>query len=60
MVSNTLNNINDVAIYPVISLVLFFIVFTAMLYFVFRGGKKKYEKMASLPLDDSEIKNHKH
>lgn len=60
MVSNTLNNIGNVAIYPILSLVLFFIVFVVMLYLVFRGGKKRYERMASLPLDESEIDNTKH
>ena len=45
---------NDVEIYPIISLVLFFGVFVTMLVHVMRIPKKSIEHISNLPLEEDE------
>lgn len=54
MISKVLSDIGNIAIYPVITLVIFFSVFTVMLVIVLRGNKAQYAKMAALPLDEAQ------
>lgn len=55
MYKNVLQNITGIEIYPIISLILFFTVFTAMLLWT-RSRKKEYlDAMAVLPLDSSDV-----
>ena len=51
-IKHNLEGIDGVSIYPIISLVLFFTVFTTMLIFVFRMKKSKIEDIKNLPLED--------
>ncbi len=51
MISKTLSDIGNISIYPVMTLVIFFTVFTVMLFLVLKGNKARYEKMAHLPLE---------
>jgi cytochrome c oxidase cbb3-type subunit IV len=43
--------ISGIDIYPIISLLIFFIFFIAVLYYVKTMDKKKVEEISSLPLD---------
>lgn len=52
MISKTLSDIGNISIYPVATLVIFFTVFTVMLFLVIRGNKARYNKMAHLPLEE--------
>lgn len=52
MFKNILTSIDGVAIYPIISLVIFFIFFVSMTLYVIRQKRSHTEKMAALPLDE--------
>lgn len=49
-----LANIEGINIYPIISLLIFFIFFIALLYYVKKMDKKKVEEISQLPLDSPE------
>ncbi|MCU0448870.1 MAG: CcoQ/FixQ family Cbb3-type cytochrome c oxidase assembly chaperone [Bernardetiaceae bacterium] len=51
MIRNVLENIGGIEIYPIISLTIFFTVFSTMLVYVFTRKKKQMDKMAGLPLE---------
>jgi cytochrome c oxidase cbb3-type subunit IV len=59
MYNNVLQSIENIAIWPVISFVIFFIFFLCLLLWVFTTDKKFIEKMSSLPMDDGAQKNEK-
>ena len=52
MYKNVLQSIQDIEIWPIISLVLFFIVFVSMLIFVFKIKKQYIDEVKNLPLDE--------
>ena len=58
-IKHHLDTITGVEIYPIVSLILFFLVFTTMLFFVFKMPKKNIEELGNLPLDN-DIKNNSH
>ena len=43
--------IDGVSIYPIISLLIFFVFFVALLYYVKKMDKNKIEEIRNLPLD---------
>ena len=51
-IKQNLETIDGVAIYPIISLVIFFTVFVGMLYLVFKMKKTKLDQLEKLPLED--------
>ena len=51
-IKHNLEGIDGVEIYPIISLLLFFAVFIAMLVFVFKLPKKNIDEVSQLPLDN--------
>ena len=51
------DSIDDVEIYPIISLILFFIVFITMLFYVSKMPKKNLEEISNLPLEGEENNN---
>lgn len=53
MYKNVLQNIDNIAIWPVISFVIFFIFFLCLLWWVFTTKKTFIDKMKSLPLESS-------
>lgn len=53
MYKNVLQSIDNIAIWPVISFVIFFIFFLCLLWSVFTTKKAFIEKMKSLPLENS-------
>ncbi len=54
MYKNILQNIDNIAIWPVISFVIFFLFFICLLWWVFTTDKKVIDKMKDLPLEKSE------
>lgn len=51
MYKNILLSIDNVAIWPVVSFVIFFIFFAVLLWWVFSADKKFIKKMKELPLE---------
>jgi len=56
MYKNVLQSIDNIAIWPVISFVIFFVFFVCLLWWVFTTDKKLIKKMEMLPIEDSELK----
>jgi cbb3-type cytochrome oxidase subunit 3 len=57
MIRNVLESIDGVDIYPIISLTIFFTLFTAALVYAFRANKDSIKALSELPLKDSEEDN---
>lgn len=53
IVINTLEQIGGVEIFPTISLILFFVVFSVMLYLVITANKSYIDEMKNMPLDNN-------
>lgn len=53
------DSISGIEIYPIISLLLFFIVFVTMLIYVFKIPKSSIEEISNLPLEN-DSKNDDH
>ena len=51
-IKHNLTGIDGVAIYPIISLVLFVLVFGAMIYYVAKMRKEDLDELSSIPFDD--------
>ncbi len=58
-IKHHLDTISGVEIYPIISLLLFFVVFATMLFIVWKMPKKNIEELSNLPLDN-DLKNNNH
>lgn len=58
-IKHHLDTIEGVEIYPIISLVLFFLVFTIMLIIVMKMPKGNIDEISNLPLDN-DLKNNNH
>jgi cytochrome c oxidase cbb3-type subunit IV len=56
MYKNVLQSIDNIAIWPVISFVIFFIFFICLLWWVFTTDKTFIDKMKDLPIDHSNQK----
>jgi len=54
-IKHNLETIDGVAIYPIISLLLFLGVFLTMLFFVFKMKKSNIDEVSQLPLDANSI-----
>lgn len=63
MIRDVLSTINGIEVYPIIGLILFFLVFTGLLVLVFRMDKNKLTQMSNLPFEtdneNKEIKRNK-
>jgi cbb3-type cytochrome oxidase subunit 3 len=60
-IKHNLESIDGVEIYPIVSLLLFFLVFITMILFVFKLPKKSIDEVSQLPLDnDNNIKEINH
>jgi hypothetical protein len=57
MYKNVLQSIDNIAIWPVISFVIFFLFFICLLWWVFTTDKKFIDKMKDLPIEKSENTN---
>lgn len=54
MYKEVLRSIEGIGLYPIISLVVFFLFFTTVFLWVARIGRKDAQDMAAMPLDDDE------
>ena len=52
-IKHNLEGIDGVEIYPIVSLLLFFIVFITMIVFVFKLPKSSIDEVSQLPLDNN-------
>lgn len=59
MYKNVLQSIENIAIWPVISFVIFFVFFLCLLLWVFTTDKKIIDKMKALPMDDARLEKEK-
>jgi len=50
-IKHNLTGIDGVAIYPIISLLIFVLFFTVMLVYVLRMRKKEIDEISAIPLD---------
>ena len=50
-IKHNLTGIDGVAIYPIISLLIFVLFFTVMLIYVFRLRKKEIDEISAIPLE---------
>ncbi len=57
MYKNVLQNIENIAIWPMVSFVIFFVFFICLLLWVFSVDKKHIEKMENLPFEGNDLKN---
>jgi cbb3-type cytochrome oxidase subunit 3 len=57
MYKNVLQSIENIAIWPVISFVIFFAFFLCLLLWVFTTDKKIIDKMKALPMEDAAPEN---
>jgi len=53
-IRHNFDGMNGIEIYPIISLVLFFIVFVTMFIIVMNISKKRIDEVSHLPLEDDE------
>lgn len=53
MYQDILRNIDNIAVWPVVSFIIFFLFFICLLWWVFSVDKKFIEKMKSLPFDEN-------
>ena len=53
-VKNYMESIEGVAIYPMISLLIFFVFFGLLLWWVLTASKNYLDQMSKLPLDENE------
>jgi hypothetical protein len=58
MIKNVLTDIGGIGLYGVISICLFFAVFTGMLIWALRMKKPFAQKMSACPLHDGETRTH--
>ena len=59
-IKHNFDGMDGVEIYPIISLVLFFTVFIAMLVFVFKLPKQNIDEISQLPLENDNNKELTH
>ena len=52
MYKEILRNIDNIAIWPVISFVIFFVFFIGLLWFTFTADKNFIKRMSNMPMDD--------
>lgn len=52
MYKNVLQGIDNIAIWPVISFIIFFVFFLALVWWAFTADKKFIQEMSNKPLED--------
>lgn len=56
-IKGNLEQIDGVEIYPIISLLIFFIFFSALFWWVFTAKKDHIEEVSNIPLNDEAMTN---
>jgi len=54
MYKNVLQSIDNIAIWPVISFIIFFVFFLCLLWWVFSVDKSFVARMSNMPIDETE------
>ncbi|HEY9048859.1 MAG TPA: cbb3-type cytochrome c oxidase subunit 3 [Ohtaekwangia sp.] len=54
MYKNILQNIDNIAVWPVISFVIFFLFFLCLLWWVFTADRNVIDKLKNLPMEEGE------
>lgn len=54
-IKGNLENIDGVAIYPMISLMIFFLFFVVLLWWVFTAKKQHIDEVSHIPLEDDSM-----
>jgi cytochrome c oxidase cbb3-type subunit 3 len=57
MFKQYLEQITDVGIYPMFSLLVFFVFFTALIIYVVKANKEELNEISRLPLSNDETNN---
>lgn len=57
-VKGNLENIDGVAIYPIISLLIFFLFFVILFFWVFTAKKAYIKEVSEIPLEEDDQNNH--
>ena len=57
MYKNVLQSIDNIAIWPVISFVIFFLFFICLLWWVFSTDRKFIQTMKNMPLENNAVPN---
>ncbi|MFN5347609.1 MAG: CcoQ/FixQ family Cbb3-type cytochrome c oxidase assembly chaperone [Bacteroidota bacterium] len=57
MFKQYLEQITDVGIYPMFSLLVFFVFFTALIVYVVKANKEELNEISRLPLSNDETNN---
>jgi cbb3-type cytochrome oxidase subunit 3 len=57
MFKQYLEQIKDVGFYPMFSLLVFFVFFTALILYVVKANKEELNEISKLPLSNDEITN---
>lgn len=57
-IKHNMETIDGIEIYPIISFLIFFTLFMAVLYFTIRKSKKSIEEVSLLPLDNLNTNHH--
>lgn len=55
MYKNILQSIDNIAIWPIISFVIFFLFFLILLWWTFTVNKKFIERMSNMPIDETAV-----
>lgn len=55
MYKNILQSIDNIAIWPIISFVIFFLFFLILLWWTFTVNKKFIEHMSNMPIDETAV-----
>ena len=53
-IQDVTENIEGAEIYPIISLLIFFLFFVVLLWFVLKMSKERVETLSNIPLDETE------
>lgn len=53
MYKNILQSIDNIAIWPIISFIIFFLFFLILLWWTFTVNKKFIERMSNMPIDET-------
>ena len=53
-IQDVTENIEGAEIYPIISLLIFFLFFVVLLWFVLKMSKERVETLSNIPLDENE------
>ena len=57
-IKHNMETIDGIEIYPIISFLIFFTLFVAVLYYVIRKDKKSIDEVSLLPLDNPNTNYH--